>query len=64
LTGLGDMELRVPRTRRYSALSVFRSYARRAGHIERMILACFELALSTRKIGETLLPVLGERIMP
>ena len=64
LTELGDIELRVPRTRRHSALSVVRSYARRAGHIERMILACFVLGLSTRKIGEALLPILGERVSP
>ena len=64
LTELGDIELRVPRTRRYSALTVVKSYERRPGHIERMILACFVLGLSTRKIAEALLPVLGERISP
>lgn len=64
LTELGDIELRVPRTRRYSALTVVRSYARRPGHIERMILACFVLGLSTRKIAEALLPILGERVSP
>jgi putative transposase len=64
LTELGDIELKVPRTRRYSALSVVRAYERRAGHIERMILACFVLGLSTRKIGEALLPILGERVSP
>jgi transposase-like protein len=64
LTELGDIELKVPRTRRYSALNVVRSYERRAGHIDRMILACFVLGLSTRKIGEALLPILGERVSP
>jgi transposase-like protein len=29
-----------------------------------MILACFVLGLSTRKIGEALLPILGERVSP
>jgi putative transposase len=62
LTELGDIELCVPRTRRYSPLAVVRAYARRAGHIDRMILACFVLGLSTRKVASALLPVLGRRI--
>ena len=62
LTELGDIELCVPRTRRYSSLGVVRAYARRAGHIDRMILACFVLGLSTRKVATALLPVLGRRI--
>jgi len=62
LTELGDIELHVPRTRRYSPLEVVRAYARRAAHIDRMILACFVLGLSTRKVSSALLPVLGRRI--
>jgi transposase-like protein len=62
LTELGDIELQVPRTRHYSALTVVRAYARRAPHIDRMILACFVLGISTRKVAEALLPVLGERV--
>ena len=62
LTELGDIELQVPRTRHYSALKVVRAYARRAPHIDRMILACFVLGISTRKVAEALLPVLGERV--
>ncbi len=62
LTELGDIELCVPRTRRYSPLAVLRAYARRAAHIDRMILACFVLGLSTRKVASALLPVLGRRI--
>ena len=61
-TELGDMELQVPRTRRFSALEWVRAYARRAAHIDRMILACFVLGLSTRKVASALLPVLGRRI--
>jgi hypothetical protein len=52
----------VPRTRSWSALQVVRAYARRAAHIDRMILACFVLGLSTRKAGVALMPVLGRRI--
>jgi len=62
LTELGDIELAVPRTRRHSPLAVVRAYARRADHIDRMILACFVLGLSTRKVAIALLPVLGRRI--
>ena len=49
LTDLGDIELAVPRTRRYNPLAVVRAYARRARHIDRMILACFVLGLSTAR---------------
>ena len=62
LTELGDIELRVPRTRRYSSLAVVRAYARRAANIDRIILACFVLGLSTRKVASALLPVLGRRV--
>ena len=62
MTELGEIELAVPRTRTFGALQVVRAYARRAGHIDRMILACFVLGLSTRKVATALLPVLGRRI--
>ena len=62
LSELGDIELKVPRTRR--PVSVIRSYARRAPEIDRVILAGFVLGLSTRKVGETLLSLLGRPIAP
>jgi transposase-like protein len=62
LTELGDIELCVPRTRHYSSIGVVRAYARRARQLDRMILACFVLGLSTRKVATALLPVLGRRI--
>ncbi len=62
MTELGEIELSVPRTRTFSALVVVRAYARRAAHIDRMILACFVLGLSTRKVATALAPVLGRRI--
>ena len=52
LTELGDIELAVPRTRTYSALGVVRAYARRGAAVDRLILACFVLGLSTRKVGQ------------
>ncbi len=62
LTALGSIELAVPRTRRFSAGAVLRAYARREAEVDRMILACFVLGLSTRKVGEALLPILGQRV--
>lgn len=62
LTTLGDIELCVPRTRRFSPTAVIRAYARRAAEIDRVILAGFVLGLSTRKVGETLLAMLGQKV--
>ncbi len=62
LTELGDIELAVPRTRRYSPTEVVRAYARRSPEIDRVILAGFVLGLSTRKVGETLLALLGRPV--
>jgi transposase-like protein len=62
LTGLGDIELSVPRTRQFSAMRVVQAYARRSPDVDRSILACFVLGLSTRKVAEALLPMLGERV--
>jgi putative transposase len=64
LTELGDIELQVPRTRRYSPVEVIRAYARRTREIDRVILAGFVLGLSTRKVGETLLALLGRTVSP
>ncbi len=64
VTELGRIELRVPRTRRFNPIAVVQAYARRAKHLDRMILACFLLGLSTRKVAKALLPVLGEPISP
>jgi transposase-like protein len=64
LTELGMIELQVPRTRTFSALKVVRAYARRAKDVDRMILACFVLGLSTRKVAIALLPVLGRPVSP
>jgi transposase-like protein len=64
LTELGDIELLVPRTRRFAPIAVVRAYARRPEQVDRMILSCFVLGLSTRKVGEALLPILGRPISP
>jgi transposase-like protein len=62
LTELGRIELAVPRSRTFSAVKLVRAYARRSADIDRMILACFVLGLSTRKVAPALLPVLGCRV--
>ena len=64
LTELGEIELAVPRTRRFAPIAVLRAYARRAARLDRMILACFVLGLSVRKVSEALLPILGRPISP
>ena len=64
LSELGDIELKVSRTRRYCPVSVIGSYARRAPEIDRAILTGFVPGLSTRKVGETLLSLLGRPVAP
>ncbi len=62
LTELGDLLLRIPRTRTFSARVLLQRFARRAFSIERLILLCFLFGHSTRKVGHALLPILGERV--
>ena len=62
LTELGDVVLNVPRTRTMSGIGVIKAYSRRAVQVDRMILSCFILGLSTRKVSQALLPVLGESV--
>ena len=64
LTALGDIELCVPRTRHYCPTGIIRAYARREAEIDRLISAGFVLGLSTRKIGEVLLTLLGRSVSP
>jgi putative transposase len=60
LTELGDVVVRVPRSRRTSAVAVIEAYRRRGEAVDRAVLACFVLGLSTRKVAEGLMPFLGE----
>jgi transposase-like protein len=62
VTELCDIELHVPRARHFSPLSVIRAYARRARSVDQLILACFVLGISPRKVASALLPVLGEPV--
>jgi putative transposase len=62
LTSLGAIELMVPRTRHFNPVEIVQAYARRSQDVDRCILACFVFGLSTRKVAEALLPILGERV--
>lgn len=64
LTEMGDVLLTIPRTRKYIPLRIIKAYARRCGQVDRLIMACFLLGLSTRKVGHALLTILGETISP
>jgi putative transposase len=64
LTEIGDILVTVPRTRTYSPIKILNAYARRSKEVDRLILACFLLGLSTRKVGEALQTILGEKVSP
>jgi len=64
LTELGDLELSVPRSRTYSAKAILKKFARRVFPVERLIMLAFIFGLSTRKVGQALWPILGERVSP
>ena len=64
LTELGNIALSIPRTRCFSPRGIIATYARRIREIDHLILACFLLGLSTRKVGIALCAILGERISP
>jgi transposase-like protein len=63
LTEMGDLELLVPRRRKGGLpTKLFERYARRCRSVDRVLLACFCLGLSTRKAASVLAPVLGEKV--
>jgi putative transposase len=63
LTEMGDLELLVPRLRKGGfPTKLFERYARRCRSVDRVLLACFCLGLSTRKAASVLAPVLGEKV--
>lgn len=63
LTEMGDIELLVPRSRKGRfPTKLIERYARRCRSVDRVLLACFCLGLSTRKAACVLAPVLGERV--
>ena len=63
LTEMGDLELLVPRSRKGKfPTQLFERYARRCRSVDKVLLACFCLGLSTRKAASVLAPVLGEKV--
>jgi len=64
LTEMGNIQLRVPRSRTFSAVRFLRKYARRTRQVDRLILAGFIFGLSTRKVSKVLINILGERVSP
>lgn len=62
LMGVGDVEVKVPRTRLYNPAHILSAYARRVPQVDRLILAAFVLGLSTRKVSKALLQLLGETV--
>jgi len=62
LTSMGDIQIEVPRTRLFNPVGALKRYARRCPDVDQTILAGFVFGLSTRKVAETLLPMLGERV--
>jgi transposase-like protein len=62
LTEVGDIVLKVPRSRKGFVTGVLEAYRRRARSIDQLIMACFILGMSTRKVSEALVCLLGERI--
>ena len=62
LTELGDLILRIPRTRKGYVSKVLEAYKRRSRSVDQLIMACFVLGMSTRKVSTALLSLLGERV--
>ena len=62
LTELGDLILRMPRTRKGYVSKVLEAYQRRSRSVDQLIMACFVLGMSTRKVSTALLSLLGERV--
>jgi transposase-like protein len=60
---MGDLELLVPRSRKGKfPTKLFERYARRCRSVDKVLLACFCLGLSTRKAASVLAPVLEEKV--
>ena len=62
LTEIGDLVVRVPRTRKKFISRILEAYRRRMRTVDQLILACFVLGMSTRKVSTALVSLLGERV--
>jgi putative transposase len=62
LTEIGDLILQIPRSRKGFVSRVLEAYKRRSRTVDQLIMACFVLGMSTRKVSTALLSLLGERV--
>ena len=62
LTEIGGLILRIPRSRKRFVSRVLEAYRRRSRSVDQLIMACFVLGMSTRKVSTALLSLLGERV--
>lgn len=62
LTEIGDLVVRMPRTRKRFVSRILEAYRRRMRTVDQLILACFVLGMSTRKVSTALVSLLGERV--
>jgi transposase-like protein len=62
LTEIGDLILRIRRTRKGLISKVLEAYQRRSRSVDQLIMACFVLGMSTRKVSTALLSLLGEKV--
>lgn len=62
LTEIGDLILRIRRTRKGFISRVLEAYKRRSQTVDQLIMACFVLGMSTRKVSTALLSLLGEKV--
>jgi len=62
LTEIGDLIVRIPRSRKGFVSRVLEAYKRRTRSVNQLIMACFVLGMSTRKVSTALFSLLGERI--
>jgi putative transposase len=62
LTELGDLILQIPRSRKGFVSGVLEAYKRRSRSVDQLIMACFVLGMSTRKVSTALFSLLGERV--
>ncbi len=62
LTEIGDLIIGIPRSRKGFVSRVLEAYKRRSRSVDQLIMACFVLGMSTRKVSAALLSLLGERV--
>src|SRR5512135_33355 len=62
LTEIGDLIVQARRSRRGFVSKVLEAYKRRSRSVDQLMMACFVLGMSTRKVSTALLSLLGERV--